>query len=108
MFSYHEEGRNNPVDDDTEANLLPNASMAKDIVQGLVSNFAENGVHHDQQTNGCRRLLVGVRSFFWRLRTAGRDFLTDWNRHINKLALLEGRPNPGDEVPKNDADGHGE
>jgi hypothetical protein len=46
--------------------------------------------------------------FSWRLRRPGRGFLTDWNGYIEELALLEGRTNPGNEVAKDDADGHGQ
>jgi hypothetical protein len=49
--THHEEGCDDPVDDNTERNLNPNLSGLKRLVQGLVSHFAQYRVHHDQQSN---------------------------------------------------------
>lgn len=47
----HQEGRNNPVDDYTEEYLLPDIALGEYFVEALVSDFAEDGIHHDEQTN---------------------------------------------------------
>lgn len=49
--AYHEERRNYPVHEDAEADLDPQATLPGEVVQGLVSNFAEDGVHHHKQTD---------------------------------------------------------
>lgn len=83
-YTYHEEGCDDPVDKDTEANLLPDLAVRKDPVESLVAHLAQDRVHHDEQANGYR------------------------DRHVDELSLLQGRANVRDEVAKDDADGHGE
>lgn len=45
-------GSNDPVYNDAEANLLPEIPLGQELVQRLVLNLAQDGVHHDQQSNG--------------------------------------------------------
>jgi hypothetical protein len=49
--TYHEEGRDDPVDENAERNLDPDLPILKYLVQRFVSHFTENGIHHDQQSN---------------------------------------------------------
>jgi hypothetical protein len=53
-------------------------------VKGFESDFAEDGVHHDEET------------------------YCDWEGYTDELASLEGGPGGGDEVSEENADGHGE
>ena len=53
-------------------------------MQGLEADFAEDGVHHDEQADG------------------------DGEADADELAALEGGAGGGDEVAEEDADGHGE
>lgn len=51
--TYHEKRRNNPVDKDAKEQLPPYLPVRKQLVQRLVSHLAQDGIHHDQQTDGC-------------------------------------------------------
>ena len=52
-------------------------------MKGFEADFAEDGVHHDEET------------------------YCDWERYADELASLEGGTRGGNEVPEEDADGHG-
>jgi hypothetical protein len=49
--AYHQKGCDDPVDKYAEENLLPDMALGEDLVETLVSNFAEDGIHHDEQTD---------------------------------------------------------
>ena len=38
--TYHEEGSENPIDEQAEADLLPHAPVGENFMQGLVAHFA--------------------------------------------------------------------
>jgi len=50
--TYHDQGGDDPVDDNTETELYPDLAFTEDLVQLLVLNFAQDGIHHHQQPNG--------------------------------------------------------
>lgn len=52
MTTYHEERRDDPVHEQTEAQLLPDPSMGEDLMQGLVPHLTQDGIHHDEQSDG--------------------------------------------------------
>lgn len=49
----HEERRDNPVHEDAEGQLFPEGLLAEDVMECLVADVAENGIHHDQQADCC-------------------------------------------------------
>ena len=52
-MTYHEKWCDYPVDKNTEYQLLPHALVADNVVKGLVLHIAQDGIHHDEQPNGC-------------------------------------------------------
>lgn len=50
--TYHEEGRDDPVHEHAEPELLPDCRIAEDLVQRLKLDAAEDGVHHDEKADG--------------------------------------------------------
>jgi hypothetical protein len=52
--AYHEEWSYDPIYNDTESDLLPDATMREYYVKRLVPDLAENRVHHDEQSNSFR------------------------------------------------------
>lgn len=52
--TYHEERGYNPIDEYAERNLYPNLTSPENMMQALVSNLAQNGVHHDEKADSCR------------------------------------------------------
>lgn len=55
-WRYHDERRDDPVQDDAEEDLDPDFAFAEDVVEGFELDFAEDGVHHDEQANGLEGL----------------------------------------------------
>lgn len=53
MKPYHKERSNNPIDNYTESNLDPNLTRPENMMQTLISNLAEDGVHHNKKTDSC-------------------------------------------------------
>ena len=49
--TYHQKWSHHPVHKYTEGNLLPHASLRKDLVQRFIANLAEDRIHHDQEAN---------------------------------------------------------
>lgn len=49
--TYHEKGRNDPVNDNAEEYLPPDIPLRKDLMKTLVPHLAKDGVHHDEKTN---------------------------------------------------------
>lgn len=54
VMTYHEKWGNDPIYDDAKQYLLPHGSLRQDLVEGLVLDFAQNRIHHDEETNSCR------------------------------------------------------
>jgi hypothetical protein len=50
-MGYHQKGRNYPVDKYAKENLLPDVPLGEDLVETLISNFAEDGIHHNEQAD---------------------------------------------------------
>lgn len=50
-MSYHQKGCNYPVDEYAEKYLLPDVALGEDLVETLVSDFAEDGIHHNEETD---------------------------------------------------------
>nr|GFD55051.1 hypothetical protein [Tanacetum cinerariifolium] len=46
--SDHEQRRDNPVEDERDADLYPEIFVRKQQVQRFVADFAQDGVHHDK------------------------------------------------------------
>lgn len=69
--TYHQKGGDYPVDKYTERHLDPDLAGLEDAMQRLILHFAENRVHHNQETDGCtekwlacRPLVVLISPFF--------------------------------------------
>jgi hypothetical protein len=50
-MGYHQKGCNYPVDEYAKENLLPDVPLGEDLVETLISNFAEDGIHHNEQAD---------------------------------------------------------
>jgi hypothetical protein len=100
-MSYHQKGCNYPVDEYAEKDLLPDVALREDLVEALVSDFAEDGIHHDEQADGCQ-----IKSVYLYHRISCLD--TYWNRDANEFALLKSRSSRRDKVAQDNTDYHGE
>ena len=50
--TYHDQGSDNPVDHNAESDLHPNFSLTEDAVKSFVSDFTQDRVHHNEQSDG--------------------------------------------------------
>lgn len=82
--TYHEERRNDPVDDYTEEHLPPDIALGKDLMKTLVPHLAKDRIHHDEEA------------------------YSYGHRDADKLALFQCRTCRGHKVAQDDAHGHGE
>ena len=82
--TYHQERRNQPVHDDGKANLDPKLLGLESEMQRLEFYFAQDRIHHNQQTDGER------------------------SGDIDEFALLQGGLRVGYKISYQDADYHGE
>ena len=57
-MTYHEKWSNDPINENTECNLNPYLTGVENPMQTLITHFAENGIHHDKQTNSYEYILV--------------------------------------------------
>lgn len=80
----HEEWSNDPVYYNAETDLYPERSLLEQMMQRLILDFAQDRIHHYEQSDGYR------------------------NRNVSKLALLQRGPGRLDKVSKQHADDHGE
>lgn len=75
--------------------------MGKNAMQGLIFDFAEDWVHHHQQTDSC---TVESSSQLWKKEEYRLIALTYGNGDLDKFAFLESWPNTVDKIAKQDAD----
>ena len=80
----HEEGGEDPVQEDGHGDLGPDGPVGEGEVEGFEAHFAEDGVHHGEEAEG------------------------DGEGDAGEAALLEGGARAGDEGAEEDAGGHGE
>lgn len=99
LVSYHEEGCDKPVHDDAEQYLDPKTPFEGRTVKRLIPNFAQDGVHHDEQANGFGSISQLVNNVSKRAAFAGKLSLTYRNRDTNKLPLLQSFRCTRDEIP---------
>lgn len=64
------------------------------MMQTLISNFAQNRIHHDKKANGCSGISIQDISSL-----VVRESLTYRNRHANELPFLQRRSGIGHKVP---------
>lgn len=60
LETYHKKRGNDPINNDTERNLNPYLTGFEDLMQALKAHFAENGIHHDKQTNSYESALAHI------------------------------------------------
>lgn len=58
--AHHEKRRHDPVHDDTEQYLFPHISTRQNLVKRFISYFAENGIHHDEQADRWRVIMLDI------------------------------------------------
>lgn len=111
-MTYHQEGSNDPVQEYAKGDLNPDFSCLKDPMQSLVLYFAENGVHHNQQSDRYNQSAscsghLGIMEKFHDNTQKLKYLLTYGNRDTNECSLLQRWPGVWDEIPQNDTDCHG-
>lgn len=56
--TYHEERRNEPIQDKTKGCLFPQLGLSEYNVESLVADVAKDGVHHDQEADCLKKKKV--------------------------------------------------
>lgn len=51
VCAYHKKRSHDPVHENAEADLDPDRPLAEHAMQGLVLDFAQDGIHHHQQAH---------------------------------------------------------
>jgi hypothetical protein len=53
---YHDEWSEHPVDNNAEEDLVPDCLSLEDMVKSFVSDFAEDWIHHYEETDCYRQI----------------------------------------------------
>lgn len=127
--SKHEQGRDDPVDDDGEGEVLPELSLAEERDERAGRDAAEDWPHHDNQGDGCTsssresvceraevRKEVGSERYEMRrvrprwFEKVGSEEMgrTDGEGDADKLDLFEDDRGAGHECAEDDPECHGE
>lgn len=60
IMTYHEEGRDDPIHYDREPNLYPQPLLLEGQMERFVPDLAQDGIHHDKQTDGFRQKILAL------------------------------------------------
>ena len=48
---YHEKWGNDPVDEQAERELSPEGLLTNNMMEDLVADFTQDGIHHDEKSD---------------------------------------------------------